>query len=45
MVHCLASAVLLALLSAAGGMLLNPIFHEVGLTFAIMLGAVALGAG
>ncbi len=44
-VHCLASAVLLAMLSAAGGMLLNPVFHEVGLTFAIILGAIALGRG
>lgn len=44
-VHCLASAVLLAMLSAAGGVLLNPIFHEIGLTFAIILGAIALGRG
>ncbi len=44
-VHCLASAVLVALASAAGGMLLHPIFHEVGLTVAIVLGAVALGRG
>ena len=44
-VHCLASAVLVALASTAGGMLLNPIFHEVGLTIAIVLGAVALGRG
>jgi hypothetical protein len=44
-VHCVASAVLIAMLSAAGGMLLNPIFHEVGLTFAILLGAIALGHG
>lgn len=44
-VHCLASAVLLAMLSAAGGLLLNPIFHEIGLTIAILLGALALGRG
>ena len=44
-VHCLASAVLLAMLSAAGGLLLNPLFHEVGLMIAILLGAVALGRG
>ena len=44
-VHCLASAVLLAMLSAAGGLLLNPIFHEIGLTIAILLGAIALGRG
>ena len=44
-VHCLASAVLLAMLSAAGGFLVHPLFHEVGLTIAIGLGAFALGRG
>ena len=44
-VHCVASAVLLTFLSAAGGLLINPIFHEVGLALAIGLGAVALGRG
>ncbi|MDB5679666.1 MAG: hypothetical protein JWM94_2668 [Sphingomonas bacterium] len=44
-IHCLASAVLVALASTVGGMLLNPIFHEVGLTIAIGLGAIALGRG
>ena len=43
LVHCLGTAVLLALLSAAGGMLGSPVIHEVGLTFAMMLGMVALG--
>ncbi|WP_445193429.1 MerC domain-containing protein [Sphingomonas sp. Tas61C01] len=45
LVHCIASAVFLAMLSTVGGMLLSPIFHEVGLTLAIALGAVALGKG
>lgn len=45
LVHCLASAVLLGLLSAAGGMLGAPIIHEVGLTLAMILGALALGRG
>ena len=45
LVHCLATAVLLGLLSAAGGMLGAPIIHEVGLTLAMMLGAIALGRG
>jgi hypothetical protein len=45
LVHCLASAVLLALLSAAGSALGNPLIHEVGLTLAMMLGAIALGRG
>lgn len=44
-VHCLASAVLVALASTAGGMLLNPLFHEIGLSIAIGLGAIALGRG
>ena len=44
-VHCLATAVLLGLVSAAGGMLGAPIVHEVGLTLAMLLGAVALGRG
>lgn len=44
-VHCLATSVLLALMSTAGGMLLSPIFHEAGLCLAILLGVVALGRG
>ncbi len=44
-VHCLATSVLLALMSAAGGVLGSPIFHEAGLLLAIVLGAVALGRG
>jgi hypothetical protein len=45
LVHCLATAVLLGLVSAAGGILGNPMIHEVGLTLAMILGAVALGRG
>ena len=45
MVHCLATAVLLALASAAGGLLVSPLIHEVGLVLAIPLGALALGRG
>jgi len=45
LVHCLASAVLLGLLSAAGSALGDPWIHEVGLTIAMLLGAVALGRG
>lgn len=44
-VHCLATAVLLGLLSAAGGLLGAPIVHELGLGLAMILGAVALGRG
>jgi len=45
LVHCLATAVTLALLSAASGMLGAPIVHEVGLTLAMIMGAIALGRG
>ena len=44
-VHCVATAVLLGLLASAGGMLGKPIIHEVGLTLAMILGAIALGRG
>jgi hypothetical protein len=45
LVHCLATAVLLGLVSAAGGILGNPLIHEVGLSLAMVLGAIALGRG
>jgi MerC mercury resistance protein len=45
MVHCLATAVTLALLSAAGGFLGSHIIHEVGLTLAMIMGAISLGRG
>jgi hypothetical protein len=44
-VHCVLTAVLLALVSAAGGILGSPIVHEVGLSLAMILGAIALGRG
>jgi hypothetical protein len=44
-VHCVATAVLLTLVASAGGLLGQPIIHEVGLSLAMLLGAVALGAG
>jgi hypothetical protein len=45
LVHCLATSVLLALVSAAGGILGEPIIHEVGLGLAMVMGAIALGRG
>jgi hypothetical protein len=45
LVHCLGTAVLLGLISAAGTTLGAPIIHEVGLTLAMILGAIALGKG
>lgn len=44
LVHCITTTVLLAVFSAAGG-LLNPAIHEVGLSLAIVFGVVALGRG
>lgn len=44
-VHCVASAVFFAMISTVGGMLVDPVFHEVGLTLAIGLGAFGLGRG
>jgi len=45
MVHCLATAVALGLLASAGGLLGSPWIHEVGLSLAMVLGAIALGRG
>jgi hypothetical protein len=45
LIHCVASAIFVALLATAGGFLLNPMIHEVGLTLAILIGMVALGRG
>jgi hypothetical protein len=45
LMHCMATAVLLAILASAGGLLGSPIIHEVGLSLAMVLGALALGRG
>lgn len=45
LVHCLASAIVLGLVSAAGGFLGAPIIHEAGLGLAMILGTIALGRG
>ena len=45
LVHCLATAVLMGFLATVGGILGQPIIHEVGLAIATVLGAVALGRG
>ena len=44
LVHCVATTVLLTVISSAGG-LLNPAIHEIGLTLAIGMGVIALGRG
>jgi hypothetical protein len=43
--HCVVTTVLVALLASAGGVLVSPVIHEVGLACAIVLGLVALGWG
>jgi hypothetical protein len=45
LVHCVASAVLVMVLASAGGLLVDPRIHEVGLVFAMLLGAIGLGRG
>jgi len=45
LVHCLGTAVLLALISAAAPLLGAPWIHEVGLTLAMVFGSIALGRG
>jgi hypothetical protein len=44
-IHCVASAVLVAVLASAGGLLLDPMIHEVGMMVAVGLGIVGLGRG
>lgn len=44
-VHCLATAIFVAVLSTAGGILGSPVIHETGLVLAIVLGCVAFGRG
>ena len=45
LVHCIATTVVLAMVSAAGGFLGSHWVHEIGLTMAMILGAFALGRG
>lgn len=43
--HCVATTAAVAALAAAGGVLGNPLIHQVGLVAAMLLGAVAFGRG
>lgn len=43
--HCLATAVIVAFFASAGGALLHPAVHEIGLILAMALGAFALVRG
>jgi len=45
LVHCLATSVFIAVLASAGGILVSPAVHEIGLSLAIGVGMIALGRG
>lgn len=45
LVHCIASTIVITLLASAGGILLHPAIHEVGMVFALFFGIVALVTG
>lgn len=45
LVHCIATTVIVAMLASAGSVFGAPIIHELGLSLAMLLGAVALGRG
>ena len=45
LVHCVGTAVLLALVASAGGFLGSPLIHEVGLSLAMVFGSIALVRG
>ena len=45
LVHCLATAVLVATLASAGGLLGSELIHEGGLAIAMLLGGISLGRG
>ena len=45
LVHCVSTIAFVAILSSAGGLLLDPLIHEVGLGIAIALGFFTLGHG
>jgi len=44
-IHCALTAVAVVLLSSVSTFLTNPLIHDVGLTIAMILGAIALGHG
>jgi hypothetical protein len=44
-VHCLATIAIVSVLGIGGGVLANPLIHEVGLALAMVVAAVAIGVG
>lgn len=45
LLHCIATMLVVALLASAGGLLLDPMIHELGLGLAILLGLYAFSRG
>ena len=45
LVHCIATAVLVTVLASAGGLLVDPRIHEIGLILALVFGVIGLGRG
>jgi hypothetical protein len=45
LVHCVGTAVLVMMLASAGGLLVDPRIHEIGLVMAMALGMIGLGGG
>ena len=45
LVHCLGTTIMLAALASAGGFLGAHWIHEIGLSLAMVMGAIALGRG
>ncbi len=44
-VHCLSGAIFFAVAASAGGLLLDPVIHEVGIALAIIFGVIAIIRG
>ncbi|MEO9599074.1 MerC domain-containing protein [Parasphingorhabdus sp.] len=45
LVHCISTIAIVAILSSTGGMLFDPLIHEIGLGIAIAIGLFSLGRG
>ena len=45
LIHCITTALVVALAASAASVFLNPLIHELGLAIAIGLGALAFGSG
>ncbi len=44
-VHCLSGAIFFAVAASAGGLLLDPVIHEIGIALAIVFGVIAIIRG